>query len=577
MRMMTKFLGITLALTALTAIANAQTVVYEGIGSSALFLQLGQAAGTSVASNGVGATCVWSQLGSPNATYPTVYPLESIDAHASPTLTETGNAWIAWTQSTATGSTCATMDSSVKIYAQLQTDSVIGDRSYFNAATLSAVTSPASKATNNLIFATGEQATLPAAIWTALSGHVFTAAATDIRPEDAKFATVRALATCDTAVGSSQYMGLGYTSRSTPIQSYYSNSTFHVVDFALPTDGSFSVIPIGAVPVVVAVNPSNASGFGNTSVTNITRSQLAKFLDGTYGNVSDLSGSGTAAATVLIREPLSGTYNTMEYATPNNLTLQTSQDVGLNQITAERNCTGGGTGATPITAANILGTSGYTLHIPSNDNASAYRNRAIGTGQEVSELLSVTDALGYSFWSTANFANATSTNAKYLQVDGVDPLQSSYSAGVIPTSGNGLLSNVNFAHLQDGTYPIWSLLRLVSASSGSNLLYAKKLGTAAQYFISATSRPDFVPFSVGASGTTLKVLHSHFVPPTVTFSSSNTPANGSNAFTPPLSATGTCSAAEIGGDVGGAILTVTSDQSYCTAHGVTTGDTGLRM
>jgi hypothetical protein len=570
--MMTKFLGITLALTALTAIANAQTVVYAGIGSSALFLQLGQAAGTSIAGGGLGATCVWSQLGSPNATYPTVYPLESIDAATSPSLTETGNAWIAWTPQS---KSCTNITASTLIYAQLQTDSVIGDRSYFNGATLSAVTSPASQATNKLIFATGEQATLPAAIWTKLSGHVFTAAATDIRPEDAKFATARALATCDTAVGSSQYLGLGYTSRSTPIQSYYSNSTFHVVDFALPTDGSFSVIPIGAAPIVVAVNPSNASGFGNTGVTNISRSVLAKFLDGTYGNVSDLSGSGTAAATVLIREPLSGTYNTMEYATPNTTTLQTSQDVGQNQITAERNCTGGGTGATPITANNILGTSGYTLHIPSNDNASAYRNRAIGTGQEVSQLLSVTDALGYSFWSTANFANATSTNAKYLQVDGVDPLQSSYSAGVIPTSGNGLLSNVNFAHLQDGTYPLWSLLRLVTSNSGTtNYTYASQLGTAAQNFISSTSRPDFVPFSVGASTVTLHVLHSHFVPPTVTFSSTNIPANGSSAFTPSASS---CTAAEIGGDVGGAILTVTSDQSYCTAHSVTTGDTGLRM
>jgi hypothetical protein len=607
MRLMTKFFGIAVALIALTAGVQAQTVELVAAGSSALFLQLGLAAGTSnakgVIPSGLGATCVWSQSSGTN------YSLKVTDSVAS----ETGNAWIAWTP-TVSGS-CTTINSNTKIYVDVSTDSEVGDRLYFNGGTLGYVTdSPAGAATSYLIFASGathtEQATLPSTIWNAVSGLALNAAATDITPADAKFAVNRALATPAGAqvVSGSQYLGLGYTAGQT-IGSYYNTSGFHVGDFTLPTSG-YTVFPVGAVPVVVFVNPSNTTNgfgtltFGGSSPASISSTALAKYLDGSYGYTGDIlastKGSG-ANATVNIREPLSGTYNTIEYSIPNTTTnalgtgldLNTSQDVGVNQLASEVNATSpvGQTGSVP---------KWNPLHRATADNSSAYDNRAIGTGQEISETLATEDALGYAFWSTANFKNATATTGKYLLVDGHDPLYtptaSNYStiANTIPTASNGDLSDVTFSDLQNGNYPIWSLLRLVTASSGIGYNTASLLSNAAQNFVNSSGRPDFVPFNNNSEFTSvapLQVFHSHFAPPGVTFSSTNIPANGTSAYvtTSGVSAAPDCTAAEAGGDVGGVIggtgasstlptvaddLIEDSDATYCAGN--TDGQTGYR-
>ncbi len=208
----------------------------------------------------------------------------------------------------------------------------------------------------------------------------------------------------------------------------------------------------------------------------------------------------------------------MEYAVPNTTTnslntglnLETSQDVGKNQLT------------TPIVEANCNGTIPRTnpLNIESEDESSAYRNRVIGTGQMVSTVLNLpnpisplpaqtTDTLGYAFWSTANFANATSTlsstgkwipgNAKYIQIDGVDPLLDNYttSNGALPTVGNDLLGDVTFNSLKNGDYPIWSFLRLVNLSTASTGTTdaISSISDAAQTFVTGSTEPDFVAIS----------------------------------------------------------------------------------
>jgi hypothetical protein len=589
-------------------------VNFVAAGSSALFLQLGLAAGTATTASpaGMGATCVWSQSSG------TSYSLKVTDSKS-----ESGNAWIAWTPGSRSQS-CTSLTSSDKttVYAMVSTDSEIGNRLYFNGGTLGATNSPGGGANTNtgspnqLIFGSSEQPTLPTAIWSALSGKALTAAATDIRPEDAKFASLRALTTGGSAVSSSQYLGLGYSSGNAIYSAFgTSPSHFNVVDFTLPTDGSYAVLPIGAVPVVVAVNPHNTTNgfgtltFGGSSPANISRTTLAHYLDGTYGYTGDISGSASgAAATILIREPLSGTFNTVEYAVPNTTTLETSQEVGVHQTVSQRDLSSNGTGTVPSGYDSTL--DGYVFKLATNDNASAYRERAIGTGQSISELLAVgatdsqgraiTDQLGYAFWSTANYKNATTSTARYLTVDGYDPLYdrsgSSYStiSNTIPTSGNSYLSDVTFADLQNGNYPIWSLLRLVTTSSASSIynITANKLVYAAQNFVPAgttTSRPDFVPFSnasVSSSIGTLKVFHSHFAPPGVNFYSTgtNVAANGTSAYKPAASA---CTDAEAGGDVAGVIGAVNdpaegglseSDEAYCSASGnLPTGQTGDRL
>jgi len=533
MRLMTKLFGITLALTAATATvsAHAQTVLFNAIGSSAQFLEAGLAAGTSSSGSpaGLGATCVWSQksssAGAIQATDPTTAQAES------------GNAWIAWTPN---GGTCAAPTSGFKIYAYLQTDSTVGVRCYFNGCKIGASGSPVSTAPDGLIFGISGEVSLPSTVWSALSNLAVNVAATDIRPEDAAFATLRATTTCGSAIASSNYLGLGYTSGGTPIASEYSGSTFHVTSIpSFSSTSSFSVTPVGAAPIMVFVNPSNANGFGTTSFNNISRGDLAKFLDGSYGKTNDGSTgiTGSYATTVLIREPLSGTYNTMEFAVPNTTTRYTSQDVGLNQSATQQNC--------PVQ---------NPLNKQSDDNTSAYRNRVIGTGQMVSVALNLTnplntstpqtqDTLAYAFWSVANFSAATSTNAKYLKVDGVDPIESAYATGGVIPTGSSLSTNVTFTHINDGTYPIWSLLRLVAASPAPAAV--AKMALIEQNFVPSSSRPDFVPYN------SLTVLHSHFTPPGISYPSGSTPANGASGCTP-----------EAGGDVGGVILASTS----CTTN-----------
>ena len=141
-------------------------------------------------------------------------------------------------------------------------------------------------------------------------------------------------------------------------------------------------------------------------------------------------------------------------------------------------------------------------------------------------------------------------------VDGVDPIQEVYQGGLIPTSVNGQIGNVTLANVKNGSYPIWSKLRIVSAGgSGVTSLVA-----AAQNFLSP-SQPDFVPAG------SLSVIHSHFAPPGVNFPSSgtNVPANG-----------GTCGT-EVGGDVGGVVLSLQADGDYCADNASPTGQTGLRQ
>jgi hypothetical protein len=425
-----------------------------------------------------------------------------------------------------------------------------------------------------------------------LNGASFNVAGTDIRPEDAKFATIRALTDCGTPVATgSQYLGLGYALTSgghigTAIvgSSTGAGSSFNVADFNLtgidPISGgtntvpTFSVYDVGAVPIVVFVNPGDINGFGNILVQNVTRGVLAGYLDGTYGRASDVinqsyvtgSGASNVATTVFIREPLSGTYNTMEYSVPNNTQIQSSQDVGLNSPVAidplSRNCSGIGVGQNPL----------QDTVLRSGTGSSSGRYRTIGTGNMVASVLSHTDSLGYAFWGTGNFKNATALSGKYLTVDGVDPIQQVWTDGLIPTAGNGLLGNVSFANIKNGSYPIWSKLRLAATPTGA--AGASALATAAQTYVSP-QQPDFVPINQ------LLIVRSHFAPPFTGNANgyiANFPSKGTNQ---PANGTAVCNVSgatpEAGGDVGGLVYTLQSDGDFCADSGSVTGQIGRRQ
>jgi hypothetical protein len=536
-------------LLALPASSHAQSPLLNGIGSSGLFLEVGEAAYAGTAN-----TCAWSTS--------TSHAVVATDTTSGSSLTDTGNAWVVWVPTAS--NTCASNTTPAAVWGYLQTDSVVGDRCLFNGASGGCTISYSAAAGSSpadLIEGSAEVA-LPAAVAQALSGGAAypglapNFSGTDIRPEDAEFAVTRALTPCGTVVGTgtfggvttNQYLGLGYNNGE-DIDSFYNSSVFHAISFTLPAN--FYVQPVGADPILVVVNSTDpvGTGFNSPYITNLNRSTLALYLDGSVGSTRDAllpyDGETTKEpTTVLIREPLSGTYNTMEYNVPNTLALQTSQDVGQNQAASQRNCNGASVLSNPM---NI-----------ENTKATSFRNRAIGTGQELAETFATNDALGYGFWGVSNFAAAPST-AKYLTIDGVDPLQNVYSTGVIPTT-SAELSKVLFQHMRDGSYPIWSLLRLVytNASLATPVL---NLAEAAGAF-STSAHPDFLPYYVKSGltyGVNLFVERSHFDPPGIGYTTK--PVNNDCAFQP------TTQAKEAGGDVGGVAIPCHVDNDYDTTTG----------
>ncbi len=405
-------------------------------------------------------------------------------------------------------------------------------------------------------------------------------AGTDIRPEDAWFATRRALASCATPVISgSQYLGLGYTNGWGAIISSFVTSplALHVIEFFLPGAPSvgYTVTPVGAAPILVVVNSqSTTSGFGAGGFTNITSDTLAQFLDGRLSltdQVNDQSTTTGNGVTVLLNEPLSGAYNTMEYNVPNTTVEKTSRDVGFNQPSAQQNCNGANVGSAQLNIATAHG----------------HRRRAIGTDQELSGILDSAngDVMGYAFWSIANFQSFTSArapHARYLKVDGVDPLGSENSGGtptfdgIIPVSGTTDLANVtlNTINNLNTNYPIWSLLRFVNVGTSAPSALTD-LASAMQElvtFSTTISSPDFITGGYATANGTLTVVRSHFVPPIP----SNRPNPAANGHVSDVA--NFCNAPEVGGDVGGVVLSLAADSTTCRsqASGQRVGTTGKR-
>jgi len=448
----------------------------------------------------------------------------------------------------------------------MQLDSVVGDKCFFltNSSSVSGciqvLTVAAGTAGANLLgTGFGPDTPIPAAIITALNGKRFFVAGTDIRPEDAKFAAKRMFTTCGTTltrepfgIGTYSTAGLGYQTSTTgvgvPVKSFFSTKQFNVVDFNITgTDPitakavrAYVVNTVGAQPIVIGVSPVPLGGTGISAATDITTDALAEYLDGTSGRATDIQGPISAnAMTVLVREPLSGTYNTMEYSVPNSLQFRTSQD-----------------------ASNCLGTVVHSnpLDLPSADGkvSGAARKRVIGTGEMVAEIqAATTDTLGYFFWSAGNAAKFTTTNGKYLTVNGVDPLVSSYSEtnGVFPVTA-AELANVNFANLNAGDYPIWSALRLVSTSPTpagvTNLIAGAQTLNSTQH--------DFITLA------NLKVWHSHFTIGSIGVTAA---ANGATIST----VNDLCSGGnpEAGGDAGGANIQKHKNLDFCADFASKTG------
>lgn len=480
---------------------------------------------------------------------------------------ENGSLWVVWTPGS-TG-TCEVPSSDSVVWTYINLDSVLGDRCLFAQPSCNVYTTAVGYPTagctvgQNLLTGISDTANnasgcMPSTVITAFSGSPVTIAATDILPVDAEFATYKALAACGPLSAGTQYVGFGYGPGNvgSTINSYYSSKNYHVINFSVygtdPITGdavpAYTITPVGATPIVVAVNVTDASGFGAASgITNVNRAELGLMYSGIFARTVDIipqaySSSGGSGFTALTREPLSGTYNTFEMSIPNNKELYRSQETG--------NCGANGTylSGTQLTLNLSRTVGGYT----------ANRRRVIGTTEMVKTLAATADAIGYAFWSAANFSstnNISQTNVKYLTVDGVDPLQIAYTNGLIPQS-SAQLANVNLTHVADGSYPIWSELRLVSTSS-AGLTAAQTLAGYAQAESTTPGglQPDFI------TAPNLNVFHAHYAPPPFfNFNSTNTPSDGPRVC-------GVGASTEDGGDAGGLVFNIQAGADYCVLKG----------
>ena len=521
-----------------TAQLHAQTLVGAAGGSSALWTEAFQGAFASLG-------CAWSDSNSTAHTF--VTDVRSGTGSA----VDFGKIWVAWTN---TGS-CTSPTIAAQVYYYISLDSGIGNRCLFAQPQCVLTENDAALTAGSGAPAGVTDTPLPAGILSAINGSSINIAATDMMPLDAVFAAYQALGgtgnVCGTLSSGTQFQGYGrggWPGPGTQVQAQDGSALFNVIGFNItgtdPFTGTaipaYTVTPVGATPELVFVNTGNASGFGSASVTNVSRSTLGLIFSNILVRTADVipqQFAGLSATyspiTVWHRESLSGTYNVFDRAIPSNKELYRTQEFicpPVEPLSYSRTIADGGTSTT---SSNL---------------------RAIGTGDMVTQVKTINDGIGYAFWSAGNFASAafgtSAGDLKYLTVDGVDPLCATYgcgnSPGQIPTSGNGGLANVTLQNIANGSYPIWSELRLVTTNSTA-LTAAQALAGFAQAFSTTPggAQPDFI------TAPNLNVVHAHFALP---FVSDHYPASEG----PRVCGTGN----EAGGDAGGIVTSLQAGSDY---------------
>lgn len=289
----------------------------------------------------------------------------------------------------------------------------------------------------------GQSGTTSSSLWC-----YWNAAGTDIRPEDALYATTRALSTYNTTNGLS---GLGYnqaacggdglatSKKGCPIYTSFGTGTvFNALTFKItgtdPVSGAalplYTTLSVGAAPIVVFVSDADTSsaGFGAASGdaykyvwNDVLRKNLALFYEGTFHCTGDMlpnaalptgSGSGSAVGSgnpveVIQREPLSGTYNTFEFTGVRTLTGSavaavsrakissitwlsdddSGQELGNNPALNFNNGTGcPGSGASAPDGSENCGDPLFMTTGTSASCGTGIKVRAIGTGELVKAL-----------------------------------------------------------------------------------------------------------------------------------------------------------------------------------------------
>ena len=476
------------------------------------------------------------------------------DSRSASILNETGNLWIVWNSA------------QTEVWVYISVDSVVGNRSYFATPRTTLQLDPETEtpggvpsSQTNLISSNlwGLDATaIPSAVYTALNNASVTTAFTDIRPEDAKFANCRTLNQLNTT----NYSGLGYgtgttcaTLIGTQIFSDFSSAVANPVNFNIKgTDPfthdaipAYTTIDVGAAPIVFLVNRTNDNGLGYglptaPAITDLEVSNAQSVFTGGAACDTNALANGTnvvpptdAPIHVIQREPMSGTMNTTEFTV-----FRCGKTTGGCSITGNTENKSQESGVNPP-----AGGANNPLNLPCGPLAGT-RQRAVGTGDLVGTgILNTTDSIGYAFFSYGNVSKIAGTPSYgYLTLAGVDPIQATYTNGELPVcvSGTGqsgvcpATPGASFPNLRSGAYKSWSVLRVVTNASGTNLTNTNALVNAIEANVNNTV-PDFVPFKAISGDPGLQLYRSHYL------QSGVSPNNGLSGQH------------EAGGDMGGCI------------------------
>ena len=479
------------------------------------------------------------------------------DSRVTPVNVDAGTLWVVW-NSTAT-----------KVWSYAKVDAIVGTRCYFaqpQCSVSGTLTNLSGSGSNQISSAFwGADSALPANVQSLFTTGVTTnVAATFERPEDVVFLTCRV----NSALGAGSYGGaasdgldgLGYNPVNAPgvcpanglgqasgayvaapIKSGYPGSTATANGLAFNIKGkdpisgttipAFTVVEVGAAPLVFITERDKGQ---LTNLTNATPDQLQQAFSGSNCDASAF-GLPAGAINIFINEGISGQGNVAEGTVFRRPTVYTGTGsgsvIGLSQesnVGANNPLAG-----QPGTCVNGLGA----------------RYRAIGSSEETKSVQNSaakfggTDGIGYGVFSYGNFSPiANNPNYAYLTLSNVDPIFASYgpqkatgagydpgqpaTAGVLPAAANlpaacgGTFpcaeneiwqDGLSFPNLRNGTYPAWSLLRLVS--NGTPLKNAEALVKASQQVV-VTSVPDYVPFVKTVAGSFtdpgLLYLRSHY-------------------------------------------------------------------
>jgi ABC-type phosphate transport system substrate-binding protein len=635
-----------------------------GVGSSALFPAVSIAAlnGDPITGAAACGSNIWTGGGFVSG----VAMAAGVDPRLTSNASEPGNISIVWDNSTTPQSVCAylSVDSVVGqrlFFAQATTSSnSTGVQNGFISLNAAATTTKGANKVTGIVDtnsatptcdATGQNpgtgsspCGLPTAVFNIVQSANFNVAFTDIRPEDGIFATNRAgcaPANPGSTGGTSTCLGYKpglYAGGQFPavLSSYNSTSIANIVPYGIPVSpingsasaGTYSfgsatygigvdpintslaipatfTIGIGASPVLVIANTSDAT---LAAITNMNSHSLSQLYSGYAGFVGDLNG-GIAQGNginIIQREPTSGTYNTFEWQVvrSRDTLAGNSQELSVAApSTSSFECfTPGSSSSGPFPLPTTICQNPLFNFGFKNTQASGTRTRAIGTGEMVTAVSSNADALGYAFWGLGSFIGKNSI--KYFTVDGVDPLYATYIDGTFPATCTGIgtaslsCTHVtsgswplpNFANILNGGYRVWSILRAVhdkvpptyqqTTLTGSETIDGLIQAAQDQAFQTSTVNPrvpDFVPYIVCNSGSTaatcsataftfnLPVFRSH------SGQSGIFPSNGIR-LNPPTATTNPGLSAltglpEAGEDMNGAVVPVQAAVSYINFGG----------